>query len=68
MRKGFLVSLTAAGLLTLAGCSSWTVMTTTGREYHSSVEPTLKAGYYNTKDGNRRTKIKASAVESITKS
>ncbi len=68
MRKGFLVSLVAVGLMTMAGCSSWTVMTTTGREYHSSVEPMLKDGYYNTKDGNQRTKIKASAVESITKS
>ena len=67
MRKSLLVSLAGAGLLTLAGCSSWTVMTTTGREYHSSVEPKLKDGYYNTKDGNRRTRIKESTVESITK-
>ena len=67
MRKGFLVSLAAMGLLTLAGCASWTVTTTTGRQYHSSEEPKLKDGYYVTKDGPRRTRIKESRVESITK-
>ncbi len=67
MKKGFLVSLTVAGLLSLAGCSSWTVTTTTGRQYHSTEEPKLKDGYYVTKDGHRRTRIKESTVESITK-